>query len=287
MALAEAGTDASVQITLKAILCHALRTSGRMSEALQMNTEAMDRAHEIAKFDRQTLGFDIEVWLWAMRGQTLAVLGRTDEARPFLDRVLQLDEGHVDAIHHVIPSLAYVDIAWAEGNPVLAQAHAERAFSLAVKSGNPYLRVYAQACRGLALTIAGQLGSAIDDLSSALRFARSRKAGLENEARILADLANAYRLNGDVASALTTVDEAIRVATARHARFPECLARIVRANILSESKAGDQIAAASEERNRAETLMRETGALIFEKFITGAPTDAKTAMPRQIPPIAG
>ena len=50
--------------------------SGRMSEALQMNTEAMDRAHEIAKFDRQTLGFDIEVWLWAMRGQTLAVLGR-------------------------------------------------------------------------------------------------------------------------------------------------------------------------------------------------------------------
>ena len=188
MALAEAGTDASVQITLKAILCHALRTSGRMSEALQMNTEAMDRAHEIAKFDRQTLGFDIEVWLWAMRGQTLAVLGRTDEARPFLDRVLELDEGHVDAIHHVIPSLAYVDIAWAEGNPVLAQTHAERAFSLAVKSGNPYLRVYAQACRGLALIIAGQLGGAIDDLSSALRFARSRKAGLENEARILADL---------------------------------------------------------------------------------------------------
>ncbi|HEV7599138.1 MAG TPA: adenylate/guanylate cyclase domain-containing protein [Bradyrhizobium sp.] len=287
MALAEGGTDASVQITLKAILCHALRTSGRMSEALQMNTEAMDRAHEIVKFDRQTLGFDIEVWLTAMRGQTLAILGRYDEARPFLDRVLRLEEGHVDAIHHVIPSLAYVDIAWAEADPVLAQTHADRAFSLAVKSGNPYLRVYAQACRGLAHTVAGQLGSAIDDLSSALRFARSRKAGLENEARILADMANAYRLNGDVAAALTTVDEAITIAAARHARFPECLARIVRADILSESKAGDQRAAASDERNRAEALMRETGALIFEKFIKGAPTDAKTAMPRQIPPIAG
>jgi adenylate cyclase len=287
MALAEAGTDASVQITLKAILCHALRTSGRMSEAFAMNTEAMDRAHEIAKFDRQTLGFDIEIWLRAMRGQILAVLGRYDEARPFLDRVLELEEGHVDAIHHVIPSLAYVDIAWAERDPVLAQTHAERAFSLAVKSGSPYLRVYAQACRGLAHTIAGQLGSAIDDLSSALRFARSRKAGLENEARILADMANAYRLSGDTASALATVDEAIKIATIRHARFPECLARIVRADILSQSRAADQRAAASDERNRAETLMLETGALIFERFINDAATDAETAMPRQFPPIAG
>jgi class 3 adenylate cyclase/tetratricopeptide (TPR) repeat protein len=287
MTLAEGGTDASVQITLKAILCHALRTSGRMSEALQMNTEALDRAHEIVKFDRQTLGFDIEVWLMAMRGQTLAILGRYDEARAFLDRVLQLEEGHVDAIHHVLPSLAYVDIGWAEGDPVLAQTHAERAFLLAVKSGSPYLRVYAQACRGLAHTIAGQLGSAIEDLSSALRFARSRKAGLENEARILADLANAYRLNGDVVSALTTVDEAITVATARHARFPECLARLVRAEILSASKSSDQRAEAVDERNRAEALMGETGALIFERLVKGASAGTKTSMPKQIPPIAG
>ena len=81
-----------------------------------MNIEATDRAHEIVKFDRQTLGFDIDVWLTAMRGQTLVMLGRGDEARPFLDRILQLEDGQVDALHHVIPSLAYVDLAWAEGN---------------------------------------------------------------------------------------------------------------------------------------------------------------------------
>src|SRR5882762_8277607 len=95
--IVDGGNDPSVQITLKAILCHALRTSGRMSEALAMNTEAMDRAHEIVKFDRQTLGFDIEVWLTAMRGQTLVMLGRGEEARPFLDHVLQKAEGDVDA----------------------------------------------------------------------------------------------------------------------------------------------------------------------------------------------
>jgi hypothetical protein len=83
------------------------------------------------------------------------------------------------------------------------------------------------------------------------------------------------------------VDEAIKVATARHARFPECLARIVRADILLESKVGDQRAAAADERTRAEALMRETGALIFERVFKAANPDAKTPMPRHIPPIAG
>jgi len=280
MALAEGGTDVSVQITLKAVLCHALRTSGRMFEALQMNIEAMERAHEIVKFDRQTLGFDIDVWLTVMRGQTLVMLGRGDEARPFLDRILQLENGHVDTLHHVIPSLAYVDLAWAEGNIGLAQEHADRAFSLAVTSGNPYLRVYAQACRGLSHIVARRLTSAIEDLSGALSFARSRKAGLENEPRILADLANAYRLNGDIATALTTVDEAIKVAAERHARVPECLARIVRADLLLRTTTSDQKAEARQELERARALMRETGAVLFENFINATNVDHSDA--RQI-----
>ncbi len=210
------------------------------------------------------LGFDVEIWLTAMRGHTLVTLGRGDEARPFLDRILRLEDGHVDATHYVIPSLAYVDHAWFEGNAGLAQEHAGRAYSLAVKSGNPYLRVYAQASRGLSHIIAGRLTSAIDDLSDALSFARSRKAGLENESRILADLANAYRQNGDTATAFSTVREAIEVATVRHARVPECLARIVHADLLIRSGTGEQKFAGRQELDRAGALMRETGALIFE-----------------------
>jgi len=266
-AIADAGNDASVQVTLKAIHCHAFRLSGRMIEALQMNIEATERASEIVKFDRQTLGFDIDIWLTAMRGQTLVMLGRGKEARPLLDQILQLDSSQVDAIHYVIPSLAYVDLAWAEGDAALAQQHADRAFSLAVKSGSPYLRVYAQACRGLSHTIAGRLDSAIEDLSDALDFARSRKAGLENEARILADLANAYRQNGDVAAAFVAVDQAIVVATERHARVPECLARFVRADLLLRSGAGGRNAEGSNELERAKTLLHETGAGIFEVFL--------------------
>jgi tetratricopeptide (TPR) repeat protein len=155
-------------------------------------------------------------------------------------RILQLQSNQVDPVHHVMPNMAYVDIAWAEGNVGLAQQHADRAFSIAIKSGNPYLRVYAQACRGFSHIIAGRFTSAIEDLSDALSFARSRKAGLENEPRILADLANAYRLNGESVVALSTVDQAIKVATERHARIPECLARIIRADLLMRFTTSDQ-----------------------------------------------
>lgn len=266
-AIADKGNDPSVQITLKAVLCHALRLSGRMVEALQMNIEAMDRANEIVKFDRQTLGFDIDVWLTAMRGQTLVMLGRGEEARPFLDRIIQMDGSQVDAINYGIPSWAYVDLAWSEGNIGLAQEHADRAFSIAVKAGNPYLRVYAQALRGVSHIVAGRLTSAIEDLSDALSLARSRKAGLENESRILADLANAYRLNGDTANALATVDEAIEVAVERHARIPECLARIVRAHLLLRPATGERQAEGKQELEAARALMQKTGAMLLDGFL--------------------
>jgi adenylate cyclase len=195
------------------------------------------------------------------------MLGRVDEARPILDQLLQLDEVQVDPIHHVMPSLAYVDIAWAQGDATLARQHAERAFSLAIKSGSPYLRVYAQASRGLSHAIAGRLESAIEDLSAALNFARTRKAGLENEARMLADLADAFRRNGDASSALSTVNEAIEVATARHTRIPESFARIVRAKLLLDSTSSVQETEARNELGRASALMLETGASIFETMI--------------------
>jgi adenylate cyclase len=93
-------------------------------------------------------------------------------------------------------------------------------------------------------------------------------------------LANAYRLNGDTATALTTVDEAIKVAIERHARIPECLARIVRADLLRRSATSDQRAEGSQELERARALMRETGAMLFENFLNAANVDHGNA--RQI-----
>ncbi len=266
-ALAGESTDPSLKVTLKAILCHALRLSGFMIEALAVNTEAIEHADEIGQFDRQMLGFDIEPWLMAMRGQTMVMLGRGEEARTYLDQVIAMDAAHVDVTHHVIPSLAYVELAWAANNRTLAEQHAERAFSMAMKSGIPYLRVYAQACRGLAHIVAGRLDEAVKDLVDALGFARRRKAGLENEARILADLANAYLVKGELSSAISAAMEAIGIASARHARVAECLARIVHSKALRAFKGGVE---AGQELIRAEALMQETGAALYAPLLQGA-----------------
>ena len=262
--------DASLRVTLRAVLCHALRLSGRMIDALAVNIEALDNVGEVKKFDRQMLGFDIESWLVAMRGQTLVMLGRGDEARLYLDRVFDMDATRIDVTHHVIPSLAYVDWAWATGDVQLAEQHAARAFSMAMKSGSPYLRVYAQACRGLSHIAAGRLDEAVKDLVDALAFARRQKSGLESEARILADLANAYRLKGQFALAVSTATEAITIATMRHARVAQCLAYIVRAEAMFASPSAGEDTEARLDLDRVDTLLQETGVLIFAPLLQAA-----------------
>jgi adenylate cyclase len=74
-------------------------------------------------------------------------------------------------------------------------------------------------------------------------------------------------LNGEIEIAFSTVDEAIKVAIERHARVAECLARIVRAKLLLRSANSDEQAEGGQELERAKALMRETGAMLFEKFI--------------------
>jgi adenylate cyclase len=161
-------------------------------------------------------------------------------------------------------SVAYVDLAWGEDNPALAEFHAERAMEMAAEGASPYVRVNALICRGVAHIISGRFAVAADELEKALAFARFRKAGLESEARILADLANAYRLKGDLHHASRVAAEAIEVATARANRIPECLARIVHAEILLKT---DQSERAGAELQRARALLEETKAKLYEPLI--------------------
>jgi hypothetical protein len=96
-------------------------------------------------------------------------------------------------------------------------------------------------------------------LSSRLVF-----AGLEYEPRMLADLASAHRLNGDLDAALRTADVAIDAATTRNSRIAECLARIVRARTLLASGGDESI---HDELGRIKALIEETGAEAYEPLL--------------------
>ena len=163
---------------LTAVLSQATRLSGRLDEALQAIIEATDRADAISEFDRQLFNFDVARWLTAMRGQVLVQLGRFDDARPYLDRMLQTETDSNDITLHLV-NVAYVDMAWAMEDRALADFHAERAMAMATESGSPYILVNALACRGVAHLVAGRFARAVESLDKALSVARSRKAGLE------------------------------------------------------------------------------------------------------------
>jgi adenylate cyclase len=255
--------DGSAEVMLKATLAHALRLAGHLHEALKVNEEAASRVHELIEFDRQLFGFAAERWLAIMRAQTLIPLGRFDEARLSLDKMLQTNIDSNDITYHLI-DVTYVELALANNDKALAQHHAERALAIAGDDGSPYVRVNAQACRGLSYIISGQFEAAIDDLERALTFARRRNTGLEIEARILADLANAYRLKGDLQAARRTATEAIDVAVTRAARISECLARIVLAEVLLKL---DEPAGAGVELPKARALMEQTGAVLYQPLV--------------------
>jgi adenylate cyclase len=285
LALATEMGDRSAEAMMTAVLSQAIRLSGRLDEALQASIEATERADAISEFDRQLFSFDVGRWLTAMRGQVLVQLGRFDEARPYLDRMLQTDTDSNDITLHLV-SVAYVDMAWAMEDRTLADFHAERAMKMAAESGSPYILVNALACRGVAHLATGRFGPAVDSLDTALTVARSRKAGLEGEARILADLANAHRLNNELEAAQLVAAEAIEVAVARAARIPECLGRIVLADALRQT---GKVELARSELAQARTLLETTGARLYAVLLDEVTarfeedvTPARGAMPAKV-----
>jgi hypothetical protein len=61
---------------------------------------------------------------------------------------------------------------------------------------------------------------------------------------------------------------------------PECLARIVRANLLLQSANSELKVEGRQELERARAQMRETGAVLFESFINA--TNVEPSNTRQI-----
>jgi hypothetical protein len=81
------------------------------------------------------------------------------------------------------------------------------------------MMVYGRAFQSLALSLQGEHSAATTLLVDALNFARERHAGLENEARMLCDLAWVQQRAGLADRARVTAEEAAAVARRRGARI--------------------------------------------------------------------
>lgn len=258
--------------TVNAMLSQAFFLSGRLGEALDAGQLALAAIAEQGGFHNnvtlglnpnQILGFDVEHWIKCLGTRILVRQGRFAEAEQQIAEVLRAEPERSAAVVQFIPHFSMVEMAWSRGRPELARPHAARIADLAEQSGTPYLRVAAIASAGLASAAAGDFKMAVPQLRQAIDFARSARAGLEFEARMLADLAEALYRAADFDAALQTADEAFLVARRRTDRIAELHAIVLRGLIICAlgSTSHDELDGLVSE---AQNLLKVSGAAYFE-----------------------
>lgn len=267
LSLLQPGGDSGRRATLNACLSHALGWSGLLREALWANDRAMDGISSIGKFDSQFLGYSVEHWAVSLRGRLLVRLGQLAEAQECFERMMQVQGTLIDPTLQIIAHLGYVDIAWCQRNVTLAEHHASRMEEIADRHASPYLRVFAFAGKGIARSIANDFGAAILAFRSGLEFIRRTKAANENEAEMLASLAECEYQAGAHESAASTSREAIELARQRTSRLPECRAMLTLAGCTIAQYGNERIEEAQELVLGAERLIGVSGVEIYEPLL--------------------
>jgi class 3 adenylate cyclase len=250
---------------LNAMLSQAYSIAGLFKEAWSANSAALDGARAVDSFTSQIFGFNVEYWIHCLRGQILLNLGRLDEAEAILTARLADAAREQSPVVQYIPHIALVELARIRGDAALAKRHARKVAEIAEETAMPFLRVCAAHADGLARMVRGDFAGAGDALEAGLALARRSRAGLEYEARMLADLAEVRYLAGDNRRALATARAALDISCQRTARVAECRSALVRAAALNAL--GESDTEAAELIARAEHLIAETGVAIFARLL--------------------
>jgi hypothetical protein len=117
-------------------------------------------------------GLNVERWVRSLRARLLIRSGQIAAGKLIVDELIADETAHPDPTVQFIPHLACVEIAWLTNDPALARKHASRIAEIAGSVAIPYVAVYAEACQGVALSLAGNHAAAIPRLDKALDLAR-------------------------------------------------------------------------------------------------------------------
>jgi class 3 adenylate cyclase/tetratricopeptide (TPR) repeat protein len=255
----------SVRTILQACLCQAWGHAGKLREALDANTTVMENLHNVERAHEAIFGLNVERWVRSLRARLLIRSGQISAGKLIVDELIADEAQHPDPTVQFIPHLACVEIGWLTHDAALARKHASRIGEIAGSVVIPYVAVYAEACQGVALSLAGNHAAAIPRLEKALDLARQVYAGLNYEPEILAYLAEVHLRDGQIEKAILRGKEAVRVSSDRGARLTECRAAIALGQAFERSGASDaQIHIA-----RAHALIEETGAAAYRALMRG------------------
>jgi adenylate cyclase len=264
LSLAREAGDAQLETIEQAIVSQALRQAGRLAESVALCDSVLSRLAENPGERLRGLSLNPALWVRAMRGGTLVLMGRLDDAQRELETVIRTatERDEVDLL--VAPRYIYTELCWARGDPGAALEPAREALEIAEKLGSAISLVYGLGALGFARLLNGSPGEGARLIEKALEVARERHAGAEMEARLLSDLAEAHLACGETLAARDSAERAVDVARRRRSRAFECQAELVRARTLrvSGSPEPDVLAALA----RVSALADETGAQLFVPF---------------------
>jgi adenylate cyclase len=195
------------------------------------------------------------------------MLGRFSDADERLAKLFQGDPADAEPLHQGIPHHFAVELAWFRNDTSAATRHANRVAHFAHQAANPYWFVLASFCQGLAASTAGDFVEADGFFQQALDASRRGRAGLEYEARILAFQADNLMRAGDLRRAGELAAEAIGVAQRKADRLAECHASLVAADVYLRRSGSQHTEEARRLLNRANALIDETGAKVYEPMM--------------------
>jgi adenylate cyclase len=259
----------SVQAMLAAVQSHAVGQAGFLHRALSMNEEALKTVDKIDPTDRRMLGFDPRHWLSALRARYLLLTNDAVGAERQLEQILRDEFENTDAVHRAVALGICVDGAALERNAARALLFAEQLNEIStMKNVSSYLSVLTNYFFGVALLAAHDCDAAQRQLQKALTIAHDRRAGLELEPLILANLAEASR-EETTAKRLELAERARRLAHQRTLRVSELFAisSIIRVQTMASSSINHhlrsdfdhlvELTGASRLRLRVENLPRQ------------------------------
>ena len=240
---------------------------GRLAEANERCTRLAEatRGHPEWGIDL----WEVSAWVWTffLRGAYQNYARHLDEARATLEQGVEQARARGEAENEgwILARLAEHGVL--AGDPESGVRAGQRSVEIAEKIGTPLSRVLAYSALGFARASSGNAAEGVEAIEYSLAVARERGVALDNEAHLLAWLADACRVAGDLARARAAADDAIAAGRRTGARAGEIYAHWALARVLLEQDGAGAARAIGGALDAAESLADEIGARNFRPLL--------------------
>ncbi|HVM95037.1 MAG TPA: hypothetical protein VMT89_01555, partial [Candidatus Acidoferrales bacterium] len=262
--------DCEIQLSVRVSVAVWLLHRGQLSDALQLIQQGIDLADGDLSLGADIVGFSPLAFLTLYRGTVRATMGDLAAARVDLQAALDMARrSHESELECMTVGFMAV-ITFYEGDREMTLSYALQAMEVATRVGSPFILAFAQGIVGTARRMREEWDEAATALRAELEITREHRTGLLVEAVSIANLAEVYLGQGNLAKAMQTADEAVAVARQRGSRVFECDALLAKFDVLLRADSGDSLLEAQTALDAAAAIIKDTGAhsrtpLLWEK----------------------